>query len=210
MSDALLDKGHRFTPEISFFDYARFKLYLQERRESQVLHRDIVGFSDYEVAEYEKVYKKRKNNLHCINHRIRVGTLRFSFCYFLTITFNDEFLNSTTAKYRRTYIGRFLKNNFESYVANIDFGDRNQREHYHAICFSSMELEGERKVILDVNGQRHFYINAFTDVRSGYVSVEKVYDPKLDISALSKYMLKLKFHSTKQSTRFQRPIFSRL
>lgn len=53
--------------------------------------------------------------------------------YFLTFTFTDEVLNSTSEATRRKYITRLLKEQSQHYVANIDFGKTTGREHYHAV-----------------------------------------------------------------------------
>lgn len=60
---------------------------------------------------------------------------------FITLTFTNDILNSTTPQTRRRYVARFLKENCNSYVANIDYSPKKGREHYHAIidCPISME-----------------------------------------------------------------------
>lgn len=58
--------------------------------------------------------------------------------YFLTLTFDDETL-LLDKKTRRKYVQRFLKKYCADYVANIDYGKKNKREHYHAIvCCDSL------------------------------------------------------------------------
>lgn len=53
---------------------------------------------------------------------------------FLTLTFNDSFFDRGTSEdTRRKYIRRFLKEQCQEYVANVDYGDKNGREHFHAI-----------------------------------------------------------------------------
>lgn len=51
---------------------------------------------------------------------------------FLTLTFKD--LNTTTKESRRKYVRRYLKNHCLDFVANIDYGAKNGREHYHAVA----------------------------------------------------------------------------
>lgn len=54
-------------------------------------------------------------------------------CLFLTLTFTNDILSKTSEKTRRTYVARFLKTYSNKYVANIDYGKKNEREHYHAV-----------------------------------------------------------------------------
>lgn len=52
---------------------------------------------------------------------------------FGTLTFKDEVMEKTSSKTRRRYIQRFLNDNFDDYIGNIDYGDLTEREHYHFI-----------------------------------------------------------------------------
>ena len=53
--------------------------------------------------------------------------------YFVTLTFTNKVLKKTSLKTRRLYVTQFLKKFSFNYVANIDFGFKNGREHYHAV-----------------------------------------------------------------------------
>ena len=53
---------------------------------------------------------------------------------FVTLTFNDATLERTTPQQRRLLVVRYLKAHASQYLANIDFGKDNGREHYHVIC----------------------------------------------------------------------------
>lgn len=109
---------------------------------------------------------------------------------FLTLTFTDDVLANTSQKTRRTYIARYLKTlpNCIDYTANIDFGDENGREHYHANVLSFGNI--------DLSAWKYGIINCETI----HVKNDK---------ALSKYLCKFKFHATKDSTSVQRIIYKR-
>ena len=72
---------------------------------------------------------EKTNNIILDNKRV----------YFGTLTFTNEVLANTTQETRRRYVSRYLKSISESYIANIDFGDKeknpqsNEREHYHCL-----------------------------------------------------------------------------
>lgn len=61
-------------------------------------------------------------------------------CVFLTLTFTDEVLQSTTQEQRRLYVVRYLKSQSDTYIANIDFGASNGREHYHSILLGEVNI----------------------------------------------------------------------
>lgn len=85
----------------------------------------------------------RKNQKHRLNKRIKsiLFTMYNSIynspdiyrAFFVTLTFDNDILESTNKATRRTYIARFLKEYTYYYIANIDYGKENNREHYHAI-----------------------------------------------------------------------------
>lgn len=112
--------------------------------------------------------------------------------YFLTLTFRDEVLENTSEVTRRRYVARFLKELSDKYVANIDFGSLNNREHYHAI-------------IIDYKDTIKW--------RYGFIKVMKVGTNESSPVKLSKYITKLSYHAVKDSTRygltFRRLLYSR-
>ena len=88
----------------------------------------------------EQLFESKRKKVQRLRKKIK-DMLRFD-CVFLTLTFSDAFLNSTSAQTRRTYVARFLKSQegIIRYVANIDFGQNDlytKREHYHALVQSS-------------------------------------------------------------------------
>lgn len=201
----VLDKGHNLTFLNSDFDLSRFNIFKAQRKDFQLFGVPYKGLDDFEIVKYEKIFLRRKNNLKTIEKKLLKASQKYQFCYFLTMTFRDDFLNSTSAAYRRDQISRFLKRNFCSYVGNIDFGDLRDREHYHAVAFTDVEIFGSVQVYGSV-----VYINSDSlDYPYGYVSLQPVSSFTSDSKALSKYLNKLKFHSAKDSTKFLKPIFSR-
>lgn len=110
---------------------------------------------------------------------------------FLTLTFNDAVLSNTTEETRRTYVRKFLKSISDNYVANIDYGKKNEREHYHAV------VEGQN---LDLSAWTYGFIHA---QKVGYSEL------LTDTARLSKYINKLSNHATKETTKRKKIIYSR-
>lgn len=75
-------------------------------------------------ARYHRSLRLKSRVESIINHNTS---------FFLTLTFTNDTLNRTQAHIRRKYVTRYLKSISNDYLANIDFGKRNHREHYHAI-----------------------------------------------------------------------------
>jgi len=102
---------------------------------------------------------------------------------FGTLTFSEETLQNTSKETRRRYVARFLGENTIHYKANIDFGEKNGREHYHFICFNRNKINMNKWVY----GTQH--------------QVVEIPLTKKDIESVKSYLLKLNNHSYKDSTR---------
>lgn len=109
-------------------------------------------------------------------------------CLFLTLTFTDEVLRKTTEDTRRQAVRRYLKSFGVPYVANIDYGKKNGREHYHAVIQTD-----------------HVDYSAYT---YGAINGEKIHSAE-DYVKLSKYVAKLTNHAIKQTNKRQVIIYSK-
>ena len=120
------------------------------------------------------------------------GMLLSGSCLFLTLTFSDDTLANTTDKQRRVFVSRYLKTFNCKYVANIDFGATNHREHYHAIISSDkIAFDGWRKYG-NINAER---------IRNRNINCDK--------TKLAKYICKLSNHAIKETTKRSCLIYSR-
>ena len=134
---------------------------------------------------------------------------------FLTLTFSDDTLRNTTEQTRRRYVTRYLSSFASDYVANIDYGKTNGREHYHAVANAVAPLDLWSKY--------------------GYILSEYVKDPKTDFKPrnvpnrykdlspdeqrrlmslddekrISKYIAKLSNHALKETNRRSVLIYSK-
>lgn len=107
---------------------------------------------------------------------------------FLTLTFYDDVLNSTSPETRRRYVTRFLKQYTNYYVANIDYGKKYEREHYHAVV----------NCLKNINCQ---------DWPFGAINFKRIHTP--NFRALSKYVNKLTNHAIKETTKRSAIIYSK-
>lgn len=101
---------------------------------------------------------------------------------FLTLTFTDDVLASTSVETRRKYIRRYLKEECDKYCANIDFGSKNGREHYHAIISAKNDS-------VDLSKWNYGAINA-----------QRIRTTENDCKKTCKYIAKLTSHAVKEST----------
>lgn len=142
----------------------------------------------YEALKINTASYKRTNRL-----KKRVADLLLSGeCLFLTLTFTDDTLNNTSADTRRQYVRKYLKSCKCQYVANIDFGAQNHREHYHALVnVSSIDFTEWHKF--------------------GAILAERVRNKNIESNKtrLSKYICKLSNHAIKETTKRSALLYSR-
>ena len=127
--------------------------------------------------------------------------LTFFPCTFVTLTFNDDTLNSTSFETQRKYVKRYLKSQALFYIANVDYGAKNGRVHFHAVVTTqSLDLK-----------KWHKYGAIKTE--KIIVSIEKNSDvskcvTKINAKRLGKYISKLSNHAIKETASGCRVIYS--
>lgn len=152
---------------------------------------DSIGLFDNKYVEFVNKYG---HNVYqcCVNinnafyhrksrlHKVIYSMLNHSVCVFLTLTFNPKTLSNTNYDTRRKYVRDFLKSQNDYYVANIDFGDKKGREHYHAIiCGDNID---------------------YTAWKYGSINGRRIDNDEKSIDCISKYVTRLSNHALKKST----------
>ena len=132
-----------------------------------------------------KARYKRSNRLESYIEKM----LQYGPCSFLTLTFKDEVLKTTKESTRRKYVTRFLSTFSPFYIANIDYGGQNGREHYHVVIMH------KKKIDLSL------WYNKY-----GLIDLESIHVK--NANCLSKYMTKLTNHAMKDTGRSKRVIYS--
>lgn len=148
------------------FEFEYFEEYLEESK--KILKAD---------------YQRRKRLKERISKMLSLGQ-----CLFLTFTFTDDVLDNTQPHIRRKYVQRFLKDNCIQYIANIDYGDTTEREHYHAVVLCDY---------LDYDKWPYGF--SYVEKITRYASNEK----------LACYISKLTNHAIKESVKRCSLIYSR-
>ena len=92
---------------------------------------------------------------------------------FGTLTFKENVLEKTNATTRRKYVQRYLADHTIHYQANIDFGDKKEREHYHFLAMIEEDLNPK-------------------DWKYGWTFLEKVKFNRTNLKKIRNYLLKLK------------------
>ena len=129
---------------------------------------------------------------------------------FLSMSFNDDIYKNTSAETRKRYIKDFLKNETAQYIANIDYGAKKGREHYHAIVKANTLKESAFKgyyakyeIIKDrINLKAYKYGN----IQADFIGLKYGFKNDNEIKRTAKNLYN---HAIKESTRNNKIIYSR-
>ena len=193
-SEVMRDKLHLLQKQVSKAYYADYKLHDTGEVIDNVWTLEQAQMVD--MWQWENNQKAWKEAIKINNaHSQRVKRLRRKIenmleepCIFLTFTFNDKTLQTTNEDTRRQKVRRYLSAYNTEYVANIDFGRKNEREHYHAIIKAN-------KV-------------DFGDYDYGIINGERIRKTS-DGVKLAKYIAKLTNHAIKDTAKGSRIIYNR-
>lgn len=145
---------------------------------------------DYkDIHEARKINKATYSRVKRLKEKIE-SYLKNGCCIWCTLTFRDDVLASTNSYTRKQYVRRFLKQYSDYYIANIDYGEEHEREHYHAIIICDHMKKGSWS----------FGFDKYKKVRA---------TQKTSPVKLSKYISKLTNHAIKESTHACYIIYSR-
>ena len=173
-------------PEQELFEYYNYGIaspLVEEwlRREDvafDLIQVELFGFDLETQQQANKLIKARREKARRV--RKRIDDIMKNDALFLTFTFTDEILASTTFEKRKRYIKDWLGKLNCPYVANLDYGKKNGREHYHAVVGIS-SVDFDTYTFGNLYGEK---------IRVGSNSI-----------ALSRYIVKLTAHCLKDTAR---------
>ena len=149
---------------------------------------EMIYFNDSDWIEATKINNCSYHRAKRLRNRIEKMTQKGQ-CIFLTLTFNESTMNKTNSNARKRYVKAFLNSISKYYIANIDFGGKNGREHYHAI------------ILCDKVDYKLWH--KYGGIKGEIIRTNGVSEVKL-----SKYISKLTNHAIKETTKRQAIMYS--
>lgn len=141
------------------------------------------------VEECERIGSTSRQRIKRLKERVR-ALLTKGECLFLTLTFNDLTMTENDKKQRRALVSNYLKSLNCDYIANIDYGKINEREHYHAVvCVGQVDYSKWHQ--------------------NGAIFGEKVRLKGGSGANIARYIDKLSLHALKDTTYRNRLLYSR-
>lgn len=148
-------------------------------------------YSEEYIKEAERVNNAEYHRVKRL--RTRIGRMLENHnCVFITLTFDPKKgIFDTTQETRKKYVKNYLKSQSNCYVANIDYGEENGQEHYHALVINRVDPKPWNN-------------------KCGNCDVKLVNNCDLDTSIkIAKYISKLTNHAIKATTKRSCIIYSR-
>lgn len=143
--------------------------------------------------EYERVLKARYMKASRIRKRLVFLLSRYKYIWFCTFTFDNNHIERCD-RTKRDLIKMVLNNYDFKYMLNIDYGKKNEREHYHCILATNTDI--------DINEFFQFYYEG------GFSLSIKCKNGFDDFKRLTKYINKLTNHCIKATTKRQRILYN--
>lgn len=154
-----------------------------EALEKILWHSYPVVYPKWETESRQITYAidRRREKKKRVNRYLGEMADYYDSLYFVTLTFNDESLERLNERTRHRYAQQWLNENCKDYFANVDYGKKNGREHFHAVVA---------------------FKDTYTEWQYGFKSVKsaKIADETADRWKISSYLLKLTNHASKLGT----------
>ncbi len=187
---------------ISYNDLIELNDKIEKSQEFYIKSSDnLKQYTKEEIEEAQKVNYasyKRQNRLQ----QKALEIIKSDSAIFLTLTFNDDVFSNMSKETRKQKITRFLKKTCNKYIANIDYGAKNEREHFHAL----VEPKGEN---IDNKVYYKMFYNSAINFERIKITSKKNHDIESTSKKVSKYVSKLTNHAIKETTQQNRIIYSK-
>lgn len=138
---------------------------------------------------------------------------RYKYVYFVTFTFDNKRLNQKEETRRKLIKKTLEKIQGAKWILNIDFGSKNEREHYHCIVgLNNFELDGDLIEFL-LTQRKQDLSDIYLDYKLKkiypcFVFAERIGNHTEDIKRISKYINKLSNHCLKSTTFNSRIVYN--
>ena len=144
-------------------------------------------FGSCDVLESIRIEDAFKHKTRRLQKRIIKILDSDKLCCFITFTFDEKHINSNDDS-KRKYVRRWLKKFCYDYVANVDYGSKNGRIHFHAVVCLDNQIDSNTWMF-------------------GALNFKKII--KKDDKALALYVNKLTNHALKESAKRQVLIYKK-
>lgn len=147
----------------------------------------------------------RRQKGYRIKEQLKYYIIRGYKLVFATFTFNDESIKQDEI-YLKKHIYRLLNKcpDIVDYIGNVDYGEENERIHYHYILVMNKDFIPEIKVRSQNHNGKYQKFNSVENInikyKKGYTTYELIGTDIDDYERVTKYITKLTLHAIKKTT----------
>ena len=142
---------------------------------------------------FEKLLNARIQKVGRIKKRLLYLLIRYKYIWFCTFTFSNDYIDKCE-RTKRDLIKSVLNTHDFKYILNIDYGKNTQRQHFHCIIATDIDM--------DLN---QYFQTYYSGGFSLSIQCKKGID---DLQRLTKYIDKLVNHCIKATTNRQRLVYN--
>lgn len=149
-----------------------------------------------ELESYLQMKKAKHNQMTKLNKHIDFYIKNGDYdLIFATFTFDNNSLEMNF-EYRRKKLLKSLKDCpiIDDYILNIDYGKKNEREHYHGLLFVK---KGSIEYKFKKDSKCWYIENMPIEYNLGFTTFQKVGNDEKDFKKVSSYVSKLSLHALK-------------
>lgn len=143
--------------------------------------------------QYEKILNARYCKVGRIKRRFVYLLSRYKYIWFVTFTFKDKYINKSDRTKRDLMKSALYTHDFK-FILNIDYGKKTEREHYHCILATNIDMDIHQYM-------SNYYKGGF----SKSILMDLDYT---DFVKTTKYINKLTNHCIKATTKRQRLLYN--
>lgn len=160
-----------------------------------------ISLSDDEIISYKQLNDARRQQNKRIADKMAFYIYNGYQLAFGTFTFNNNALKLKPST-RKQYVRRLIaaSDKIVDYIGNIDYGTKNEREHYHYILVLAKDFEPSIKVrtITSKTTRKYNSIeNLDLGYSKGFATYELIGNENSDGAKIKNYITKLSLHSLK-------------
>lgn len=142
--------------------------------------------------EFERILNARNHKIQRIKKRFLYLLVRYKYVWFCTFTFSNDYINKCD-RTKRDLIKSCINIPGFYYILNVDYGDEKQRQHYHCILATNLNVD------IDL------FFGSVYPCHTLSILCKNGID---DFVKLSKYINKLVNHCLKSTTNRQRILYN--
>lgn len=208
-SNCLKDGTYAELCELKRIAFSFYQGNVDQATYDTVLNDFLEHHSQEEINATNKIWESTRKRSKRLRSKFEKFA-RLGFVYFVTLTFRDDVFENTSAETRRKYVSRTLSSKDIYYVANVDYGEKNGREHYHAVICTKEPISDKYIKIGKLFYLKSDFLSDWEN-KYGFVCIQGpvISKDNNDNLKIAKYLSKVSNHALKETAVRETMLYNR-